>query len=92
MNKKELIQAIAKSANMSEDLAGKAYDGVFENITKALKKGAEVRLIGFGTFCVANRKATEGRNPRTGAKIQIPATRVPKFKAGRDLKNAVSKK
>ena len=90
LNKKELIQAIAMSANISEALASKAYDGVFENITNALKKGAEVRLVGFGTFCVVNRKATEGRNPRTGVKIMIPATRVPKFKAGRDLKNAVS--
>ena len=91
MNKKELIQAIAKSANMSEALAGQAVDGVFENITKALNKGAEVRLIGFGTFCVANRKATEGRNPRTGAIIKIPATRVPKFKPGKSLKDAVAK-
>ena len=65
-------------------------DGVFDAITDALKKGDEVRLVGFGTFTVARRAASEGRNPRTGEKIQIPASKQPKFKAGKGLKDAIN--
>ena len=65
-------------------------DAVFDSITSSLKSGSEVRLVGFGTFSVANRKASTGRNPRTGEAIQIPASRQPKFKAGKGLKDAVN--
>jgi len=75
---------------MSKADAGKAVDGVFDAITGALQSGSEVRVVGFGTFSVANRKATTGRNPRTGESIQIPASRQPKFKAGKGLKDAVN--
>ena len=91
MNKSELIDALAEETGLTKADSTKAIDSVFDAITRALKKGAEVRLVNFGTFCVANRKATEGRNPRTGEKIKIPATRVPKFKAGKGLKDAVAK-
>ena len=91
MNKSELIDVVADETGLTKADAMKAIDAIFDGITAALKKGSEVRLVNFGTFCVANRKATEGRNPRTGEKIKIPATRVPKFKAGKGLKDAVAK-
>jgi DNA-binding protein HU-beta len=75
---------------MSRTDATRAVDGVFDAITTALKNGDEVRLVGFGTFTVASRAASEGRNPRTGEKIQIPATKQPKFKAGKGLKDAIN--
>lgn len=75
---------------MSKADATKAVDAVFDSITSALKRSDDVRLVGFGTFSVANRKATTGRNPRTGEPIQIPASRQPKFKAGKGLKEAVN--
>jgi DNA-binding protein HU-beta len=75
---------------MSKTDATKATDAVLDSITTALKKGNEVRLVGFGTFHVTRRKATEGRNPRTGEKIQIPASKQPKFKAGKALKDAMN--
>ena len=91
MNKNELIAAVADDAGLTKADATKAVDSVFATITGALKGGSEVRLVGFGTFSVANRAASEGRNPRTGEKIQIPASKQPKFKAGKGLKDAVNK-
>ena len=90
MNKNELIGAVADAAGLSKADAGKAVDGVFEAITNELKKGGDVRLVGFGTFAVSDRKATTGRNPRTGETINIPASKQPKFKAGKGLKDAVN--
>ncbi len=90
MNKNELIATVAEASDLSKADATKAIDSVFEAITDALKGGEEVRLIGFGTFSVTNRAATEGRNPRTGEKIQIAAAKHPKFKAGKGLKEAVN--
>ena len=90
MNKNDLVAAVASSSRLSKADATKAVDGVFDSITSALRSGSEVRLVGFGTFSVANRKATIGRNPRTGEAIQIPASRQPKFKAGKGLKTAVN--
>ncbi len=91
MNKNDLIAAVAASAGLSKSDATKAVDGVFESISDSLKKGQEVRLVGFGTFTVARRAATEGRNPRTGEKIKIPASKRPKFTAGKGLKDAVNR-
>ena len=90
MNKNDLVAAVAGSSRLSKADAAKAVDGVFDSITSALRSGSEVRLVGFGTFSVANRKATIGRNPRTGEALQIPASRQPKFKAGKGLKTAVN--
>ena len=90
MNKNDLVASVASSASMSKTDAGKAVEAVFDSITDSLKGGNEVRLVGFGTFSVANRLASEGRNPRTGAKIQIPASKQPKFKAGKGLKESVN--
>ena len=90
MNKNDLVSAVADSTGMSKSDAAKAVDGVVDSITSALKKGEEVRLVGFGTFSVSHRKATTGRNPRTGEAIQIAATNVPKFKSGKALKAAVN--
>ncbi|MGY8956643.1 MAG: HU family DNA-binding protein [Alphaproteobacteria bacterium] len=90
VNKNDLIAAVADSAELSKADAGKAVDSVLGNITGALQGGNEVRLVGFGTFSVAQRKATTGRNPQTGATIQIPASKQPKFKAGKALKDSVN--
>jgi len=90
VNKNDLVSAVSGSAGISKADATKAVDSVFDNITSSLRGGNEVRLIGFGTFSVANRKATTGRNPRTGETIQIPARRQAKFKAGKALKEAVN--
>ncbi|MBM3506347.1 MAG: HU family DNA-binding protein [Alphaproteobacteria bacterium] len=90
MNKNDLVADVARTANLSKTDATKAVESVFDSITKSLSKGNEVRLVGFGTFTVAKRAASEGRNPRTGEKIQIPATKQPKFKAGKALKDAVN--
>ncbi len=90
MNKNELIAAVADSAELTKADATKAVDAFIEAVTGALTEGDEVRLIGFGTFAVAHRKATEGRNPRTGATIQIAASNLPKFKPGKQLKDAVN--
>ena len=73
-----------------ERLSGIAVDAVFDSITGSLKSGTEVRLVGFGTFSVSRRAASQGRNPRTGEPIQIPASNQPKFKAGKGLKDAVN--
>lgn len=90
MNKNDLVAAVASGTGLSKADASKAVDSVFGAITDALKSGDEVRLVGFGTFSVAERAASEGRNPRTGEKIQIPASKQPKFKAGKGLKDAVN--
>ena len=90
MNKNDLVSAVAGSAGLSKVDAAKAVDGVFGAISGALSSGGEVRIVGFGTFSVANRKATTGRNPRTGEAIQIPASKQPRFKAGKGLKDAVN--
>ena len=90
MNKSDLIEAIAKSADISKAAAGRALDATVESIKKALKKGDTVSLVGFGTFKVGKRAARNGRNPRTGAVIKIKAAKVPKFSAGKGLKDAVN--
>ena len=90
MNKIELIAAVAKKAGLSKTDATSAVDTVIDCITSTLKTGQEVRLVGFGTFSVVQRKASTGRNPRTGVEIAIPASKQPKFKAGRVLKSAVN--
>jgi len=89
MTKAELIDAVAGGAKISKAAAGKAIDSFISGVKKALKKGDKVTLVGFGTFSVARRKARKGRNPQTGAEIKIPATKVPKFSAGKALKSAV---
>ena len=89
MNKNELVDAVAVAADLRKADAAKAVDAVFDSIADSLKKGDEVRVVGFGTFAVSNRAATEGRNPRTGEKITIPASKQPKFKAGKQLKDAI---
>lgn len=91
MNKAELIDAIAQSAKISKADAGRALDSTIENISKALKKGDKVSLVGFGTFSVTKRAARTGRNPQNGKTIQIKAKKVAKFKAGSDLAGVVNK-
>jgi len=90
VNKNELVSSVAEYAGLTKVDAGKAVDGVIEAITKSLRKEQEVRLVGFGTFTVAHRAATEGRNPRTGEKIKIKASKLPKFRAGKGLKEAIA--
>jgi DNA-binding protein HU-beta len=88
VNKDELVAQVAKDSDLSKDSAEKAVDAIFNNIEKALRGGDVVRIVGFGNFQVAQRKASEGRNPRTGEKVHIPASKVPKFRAGKALKEA----
>ncbi len=90
MNKNELVSAVAEAAKLSKGDAQSAVDSVFSVITDELKKGGEIRLIGFGNFTVSKREASTGRNPQTGAEVQIPARNVPKFSAGKGLKDAVN--
>jgi len=90
MNKAELIDAIAESAELSKASAARALDSAIESITKALKKGDTVTLVGFGTSSVRKRAARIGRNPRTGESIKIKASKVPGFKAGKALKDAIN--
>jgi len=90
VNKSDLVDAIAKSAELSKAAAGRALDATVDSIKKALKKGDTVSLVGFGTFKVGKRAARMGRNPRTGAAIKIKAAKVPKFSAGKGLKDAVN--
>jgi len=90
MNKNDLVAAVADASGLTKADAAKACDAVFDTITSSMKGGTEVRLVGFGTFSVVQRKATTGRNPRTGETIQIPASKQPKFKAGKGLKDAVN--
>jgi DNA-binding protein HU-beta len=90
VNRNELVDAVAGKADLSKAAANKAVDAVFESITDALKTGGEVRLVGFGTFTVAARAASEGRNPRTGEKIQIAASKQAKFKPGKRLRDELN--
>ena len=90
MNKSELIDAVASGADISKAAAGRALDAMVDTITESLRKGDSVALVGFGTFSVKDRAARQGRNPQTGATIQIPAAKVPGFKAGKGLKDAVN--
>ena len=90
MNKNELVDAVAAATDLTKADSAKAVDAVFDAITRTLKKGTEVRLVGFGTFNVRKRAASIGRNPRTGEQIKIPASKQPKFKAGKGLKDAVN--
>jgi len=90
MNKQELLGFVADTAGLTKGDASKAVEAVFEAVTASLKKGDEVRLVGFGTFSVTKRKASTGRNPRTGEPMTIKASSQPKFKAGKGLKDAVN--
>ena len=90
MNKNDLVTSVASRTSLSKADAAKAIDATLASVTSSLGGGNEVRLVGFGTFSVSNRKASRGRNPRTGDVIQIPACRVPKFRAGKALKAAVN--
>ncbi|GLQ07160.1 HU family DNA-binding protein [Sneathiella chinensis] len=90
MNKNDLVAAVAEISGLAKSDAAKGVDAVLEAITNALTSGDDVRLVGFGTFSVAERKASEGRNPRTGETIQIAASKQPKFKAGKALKDSVN--
>jgi DNA-binding protein HU-beta len=90
MNKSELIDAVADSADLSKAAATQAVDAVLSAVSKSLKKGDQVTLVGFGTFLVRERAARTGRNPRTGDEIKIAAQKVPAFKAGKALKDAVN--
>ncbi|MBV9841438.1 MAG: HU family DNA-binding protein [Sphingomonadaceae bacterium] len=90
MNKQELIASVAETTGLGRSDATRAVEGVLDSITAALKSGNEVRLVGFGTFSVGKRKASTGRNPRTGAPMNIKATSQPKFRAGKLLKDSVN--
>ena len=90
MNKNDLISAVADASGLSKSDASSAIEGVFDTITSALSGGDEVRLVGFGTFSISKRKASTGRNPRTGEPMTIKASSQPKFKAGKGLKDSVN--
>lgn len=90
MNKNELISAISEEAGLTKSDAGRALDAAVNTITKALSSGDQVAIIGFGTFKIGERAARTGRNPQTGAEMQIPAAKVPKFAPGKALKDAVN--
>ena len=92
MNKNELVAAVAEKAELTKVDAAKAVDALFEAVTASLKGGDEVRVVGFGSFYISNRKASKGRNPRTGEPIDIAAAKLPKFRAGKALKDAVDGK
>ncbi len=89
MTKADLIEKIASSASLTKADAGKALDATLDAIKLSLKKNQKVTLVGFGTFSVSKRKARKGRNPRSGQEIKIPATKVPKFTAGKTLKDSI---
>ena len=89
MNKSELVSAMAEAAGITKGEADKALDAFTDTVTETLKKGDKVSLVGFGTFSTSERAARKGRNPQTGAEIQIAARTVPKFKAGKGLKDAL---
>jgi DNA-binding protein HU-beta len=90
VNRNELVEAVVSRTELRKSEASKAVDAVFESIGDALKSGDEVRLVGFGTFSVAARAASEGRNPRTGEKIKIAASRQAKFKPGKGLRDSLN--
>ncbi|KJS85674.1 MAG: DNA-binding protein [Peptococcaceae bacterium BICA1-8] len=91
MNKTELISSVAEKSELTKKDAEKAVNALFASVEEALARGEKVQLVGFGTFEVRDRKARTGRNPQTGEEIQIPAAKVPAFKAGKSLKDAVEK-
>jgi DNA-binding protein HU-beta len=90
MNKTELIEAVAEAADLNKASASRAVDAVLDTVTNALKSGDQVTLVGFGTFLVRDRAARTGRNPQTGATMNIPASKAAAFKAGKALKDAVN--
>ncbi len=90
MNKQDLVNQVADTSGLTKSDASKAVESVFDTITSTLKDGGDVRLVGFGTFSISQRKASTGRNPRTGEPMTIPASTQPKFKAGKALKDAVN--
>lgn len=90
MNKNDLVASVAEISGLTKADASRAVDGVIKAIAISLKKDEEVRLVGFGTFLVNHRPAGEGRNPRTGEKIKTPASKQPKFRAGKGLKDAIA--
>ena len=90
MNKNDLVSVVSDKSGLSKADAAKAVDAVIDAITASLRGGTEVRLVGFGTFLVSSRAASTGRNPRTGEAISIPAAKLPKFKAGKALKDALN--
>jgi DNA-binding protein HU-beta len=90
LNKNDLIAAVAAETELSKDQASAALDAAFDTIARQLRKGGEVKLFGFGTFYVSQRKACQGRNPRTGEAIRLSATRAPKFKAGKHLRDGLN--
>ncbi len=90
MNKNELVAAVADKAGITKAQASDAIDAALDTISGTLAGGDEVRLLGFGNFVVAHRKATTARNPQTGATVQVPASKAPKFKPGKALKDAVN--
>ena len=90
MNKSELIDHIARQADISKAAAGRALEALIGGVKSTLKKNNSVSLVGFGTFSVSKRAARAGRNPRTGATIKIKAAKVPKFRAGKELKDSVN--
>jgi len=89
MTKAELVEAMAKEAEITKSAAAAALDAYVEAVTRELKQGGKISLVGFGTFCVSKRKAREGRNPKTGESIRIPAKNVVKFKPGKELADKV---
>jgi len=91
VNKNNLIDEVSKKTGLTKADSARAVDAVFKAISGTLSKGGDVRLVNFGTFLVSKRKATKGRNPRTGKPINIPASKQPKFRAGKVLKQAVNK-
>ena len=91
MNKNDIVSEVANGASLSKAEAARAVDAIFETIKNSLSVGGEVRIVGFGTFNVTHRRASQGRNPRTGEKIMIPASIQPKFRAGKGLKEAVNR-
>jgi DNA-binding protein HU-beta len=89
VNKAEIVARVARDCGLSKSDANRAVDSLLDTVTRALKKGDKVTLVGFGTFAISRRKARTGRNPQTGAPLKIPARRAPRFAAGKELKEAV---
>jgi len=89
MNKAELVEAVSDKAGITKKQAGSVIDAITDTVKETLSKGERITLVGFGTFHVMERKAREGRNPRTGKKLEIPAKKVPKFRVGKNLREAV---
>ncbi len=91
MNKAQLIEKVSRQTTLTKNQSEQVIDAALEVITRAVSKGDDVKLVGFGTFCSGVRKSRQGRNPKTGTKLVIPAQRVPKFKPGKDFKDSVSR-